>query len=85
MPKPGSHVLLVVRRSSIERTFWKLTEPIVFSLSRKFPETGTSDCSKTAETRNYVTRTLYPVQLSGKLPGVRYEKMKLFFGLYRVA
>ena len=85
MPKPGSHVLLVVRRSSIELTFWKLTEPIVFTLSRKFPETGTSDCSKTAETHNYVTRTLFPVQLSGKSPGVRYEKMKLFLELYSVA
>jgi hypothetical protein len=84
VPKPGSQVLLVVRRSSIERTSWKLTEPIVFSLSRKLPETGTSGCSQTAETHNYVTRTLFPVQLSGKLPGVRYEKMKHFLELYSV-
>jgi hypothetical protein len=78
VPQPGCHVLVVVLRSSIERTLSKLAEPMVFYLSRKLPETGISGCSKTAETHNYVARTLYPVQLSVKLPGVRYEKMKLF-------
>jgi hypothetical protein len=73
VPQPGCHTLLL--RSSIERTSSKLTESIVFSLSRKLPETGTSGCSKTAETHNYVIGTLYPVQLIGKLPGVRYEKI----------
>jgi hypothetical protein len=78
VPQPGCHTLLFVLRSSIERTLSKLAEPIVFYLSRKLPETGISGCSKTAEPHKYVARTLYPVQLSGKLPGVRYEKIKLF-------
>jgi hypothetical protein len=61
VPQPGCHVLLVLLRSSIERTFSKLAEPIVFYLSRKLPENRDKRLLNRAETHNYVARTLYPV------------------------
>jgi hypothetical protein len=46
VPKPGTHVLLVVLRSSIERTFWKLMEPILFPLAENSRKPGQAAAHK---------------------------------------